>query len=297
MNHYKIYGMHFTSDFAFIQLETLSGKEAEEPVIFTVSEGIIPKEYKLEKSCYSRIGKPVSYLANHTCYLLVENGNRIVYERKPRAEDNNLNAYLLGWGLAMLCFQQGKASIHCSCVADKDGAILISGRSGSGKSTITTAFLKAGYTLVTDDMAVITHDDTGKICALPAYPYQKLCRDAAEKDGMDLKGLIYIDEKKDKFLIPYKGTLPTEPLPIRAMLILDWKDETGVRINSIEGVNKLYACMDTLFLKVLFKENLYCAENVTACLQLASAVPIYAVSRKKRCDTAGDVVKKLTKAL
>lgn len=297
MNHYKIYGMHFTSDFTFIQLEILSGKEAEEPVIFTVSEGSVPEEYKSEKSCYSRIGKPVSYLANHTCYLLVENGNRVVYERKPGAEDNNLNAYLLGWGLAMLCFQQGKASIHCSCVADKDGAILISGRSGSGKSTMTTAFLKAGYTLVADDMAVVAPDDTGKICALPAFPYQKLCRDAAENGGMDLKELIYIDEKKDKFLIPYKGIFPTEPIPIRAMLILDWNAQKGVEVNRIEGVNKLYACIDALFLKVLFKENLRCVENVTACLQLASGVPIYAVNRTKEYDTPQDVLKKLTQVL
>lgn len=297
MNHYKIYGMHFTSDFAFIQLDNLSGKEAEEPVIFTVSEGIVPEEYKSEKSCYSQIGKSVSYLANHTCYLLVENGNRIVYERKPGAEENNLNAYLLGWGLAMLCFQQGKASIHCSCVADKDGAILISGRSGSGKSTMTTAFLKAGYTLVADDMTVVAPDDTGKICALPAFPYQKLCRDAAENGGMDLKKLIYIDENKDKFLIPYKGTFPTEPIPIRAMLILDWNAQKGVEVNRIEGVNKLYACIDALFLKVLFKENLRCMENVTACLQLASGVPIYAVSRTKEYDTPQDVLKKLTQVL
>lgn len=290
MNHYRIYGMHFLSDFKFVQLLPLSEEEMMEPVRFQILEGVIPKEYKRDSTCYSEIDTKVSYLSNSSCYLLVENGSCITLERKPGASEANLNAYLLGWGLAMLCFQQGKPAIHCSCVADDRGALLVSGRSGSGKSTVTTQLLKEGYTLVADDMVIVDVEEQGRAYALPAYPYQKLCRDAAEQCGMPMEEMLYIDEKKDKFLVPYRGAFSKKPLPIRGMILLDWCEEEKIAVTEIAGADKLYACVDALFLRALFKKSLYRRENVETGLKLASCIPIYLVSRSKEYHSASEVV-------
>lgn len=295
MKHYKIYGMHFTSDFELIQLKSLSKEEALEPIQFTIEEGIVPDEYKFERMCYSKIDQRLSFLSNRTCYLLIENGNRITYEKKSGAKDTNLNAYLLGWGVAMLCFQQNRPAIHCSCVADERGAVLISGRSGSGKSTVTTALLQEGYSLVADDMVIVETDESGKSYALPAFPYQKLCRDVAVKSEIPLEDMIYIDEDKDKFLVPYKGEFPKGPVPIRAMVFLGWDECEQVTVQEIKGADKMHACLDALFLKVLFRENLYCLENGMACLKLASSIPIYEVKRSQESNTVREVVAEIRK--
>jgi len=297
MKHYKIYGMHFVSDFEFVQLKALSPEEEKEPVVFTILEGVVPQDYKWERNCYSHIGKEISFLANRTCFLLVKNGTGIVYEKKPGADTNNLNAYLLGWGIAMLCFQLGKAAIHCSCVADENGAILISGRSGGGKSTVTTTLLERGYSLVADDMVVVDKGENGAVYAFPAFPYQKLCRDVAVNGNCSLEEMLYIDEKKDKFLVPYKGHFETRPIPVRAMIILSWSEESEIKVEEITGADKLHACIDSLFLKVLFKDYLYCMENVTTCLQIAAGVPMYAVSRSKKHSTVKDLADNLEKML
>lgn len=290
MNHYRIYGMHFLSDFDFVQLLPLSEEEMMEPVQFQIREGVIPKEYKRDSTCYSEIDTKVCFLSNSTCYLLVENGSSITYEKKRGALESNLNAYLLGWGLAMLCFQRGEPAIHCSCVADDRGALLLGGRSGSGKSTVTTQLLKEGYTLVADDMVIADVEEQGRAYVLPAYPYQKLCRDAAEQCGMPMEEMLYIDEKKDKFLVPYKGAFPKKPLSIRGMILLDWCEEEKIAVTEIVGVDKLYACVDALFLRALFKDSLYRRENVEAGLKLASCIPIYLVSRSKEYHSASEVV-------
>lgn len=290
MNHYRIYGMHFLSDFDFVQLLPLSEEEMMEPVRFQILEGVIPKEYKRDSTCYSEIDTKVCFLSNSTCYLLVENGSSITYEKKRGALESNLNAYLLGWGLAMLCFQQGKPAIHCSCVADDRGAVLVSGRSGSGKSTVTTQLLKEGYTLVADDMVVVDMGTEKMAYALPAFPYQKLCRDAAEQCKISMEEMLYIDERKDKFLVSYKGAFPKKPLSIRGMILLDWCEEEKIVVTEIVGVDKLYACLDALFLRALFKDSLYRRENVEAGLKLASCIPIYLLSRSKEYHLASEVV-------
>ncbi len=290
MNHYRLYGMHFTSDFTFLQLAPLESGETGEPVLFTIEEGVVPEEYKFERNCYSNIDTEISFLANRTCYLLVEKGKRITYERKAGADNHNLNAYLLGWGVAMLAFQRGMPAIHCSCVANEQGALLICGGSGSGKSTVTTGLLQNGYGLVADDMVLVDTNANGKSYALPAFPYQKLCRDAAEESGISLEEMVYIDERKDKFLVPYQGEFPDGPVPIHAMIILGWSEAAGIVVNEIEGVDKMHACINALFLKALFREQLYCVENGTACLRLASGIPIYSVKRSRQQDKVEKVL-------
>lgn len=298
MIHYKIYGMHFTSDFEFVQLTPLSAEEAKELPDFTVEEGCIPEEYKLpDRRCYSMIDPHLSLVVNNTCFLLIEQGQKITYERKPGAKDANLNAYLLGWGVAVLGFQRKIPAIHCSCVADERGAILISGRSGSGKSTVTEALLAQGYGLVADDMVLVEIGADNKAYAQPAFPYQKLCRNVVIDSGVSIDEMIYIDEEKDKYLVPYKGDFPKAAVPVRAMVVLDWCEREEVTVQEITGIGKMHTCMDNLFLRALFREELYRAENVDACLKLAAAISIYKISRKKESSNVSDVVCKISEII
>jgi len=55
--------------------------------------------------------------------------------------------------------------IHCGCVAWKGLAILVPGRSFSGKTTLVTAFLRAGATYYSDEYAVL--DESGLVHPFP----------------------------------------------------------------------------------------------------------------------------------
>ena len=289
MKHYNLYGMHILSDFEFVQLEPLEEIHKEKADVL-ICEGVVADEYKKDRECYSKIRKEVSYMANHTCYLLIEHGNKITYEKKPNAKENNLNAFLLGWGIAIICYQKEQLAIHCSCVADDTGAVLISGTSGSGKSSITSYLLKKGYKLVADDMAVVSVDENGVAYALSAFPYQKLCRDIAMESGIKEEEMIYIDENKDKFLVPYKGDFVRKPVPVKAMIILGFSESDTVISGEIQGVDKIYACVNSLFLRGLLKKKAYYPENISSCLKLASCIPIYYVSRPLDVDTKEEVI-------
>lgn len=295
MKYYKLYGMNVVSDFDFVQLESLLMREEMKNIDVRIREGIVPNEYKFDKECYSHVDKKISYLSNRTCYLLIENGVSIVYEKKENANLNNLNAYLLGWGIAILCYQRGDLAIHCSCIANEKGAVLLSGTSGSGKSSITACLLQDGFDLVADDMAIVHVREDGKAYAMPAFPYQKLCRDIAKKSNCSEDEMIYIDENKDKFLVPYKGRFPKKPVPVHAMIMLGFSAEEKVVSKEVKGIDKMYACADSMFIKGLLKENLYSLENVNNYLKLASCIPIFGVLRPREQDTRDEVVKEIRK--
>ncbi len=293
MYQYRIYGMCLLSDIEFPQLQTASVEDAKTLPQVTVTEAPFPMHFKRDEQHYSHIAKDVSYLSNSYCYLLIEHGTRISYERKGKVSDLLLGAYLLGWGLSMLCHQQGRLALHGSCVARSDGALLICGNSGSGKSTITRELLSKGYTFLADDISVLHFNDDNTVSASPAFPYQKLCRDAVERLALPPEELIYIDEKKDKFLIPYKGEFPHTPLPVRALVFLTVTQRESLTFTELSGVEKFQTCMNALFLKPLLGEALYAPENGVMGLNLASRLPVYLVERPTNKDCSHEIVSKL----
>jgi serine kinase of HPr protein (carbohydrate metabolism regulator) len=65
-------------------------------------------------------------------------------------------------------------TLHVSCVAKDGAAILISGRSGSGKSDLTLRLIDRGATLVSDDYTLVKRISGRLVAAAPANIAGKL---------------------------------------------------------------------------------------------------------------------------
>lgn len=297
MYYYKLYGMRILSDFEFAQLTSLSKEEKELVPQITIQESLFPAELRKEQECYHKIEKEKGFISNSYCYLLIENGEKIYYERKQGVTSELLSAYILGWGISVLFFQRGQLAIHCSCVAKDGNALLISGNSGSGKSTITSGFLEKGYSFMADDMSVVRMAENETALATAAFPFQKLCRDVAETLSLPMEEMIYIDEEKDKFLVPYKGDFEDKPTPIKAMFILTITEQDKVTTQELTGADKLQACMNSLFLAPLLGEKLYAPENGMRVLKFASRIPVYKIERPIGRNSREEVLEAILKIL
>lgn len=285
MYFYKLYGMKIESDLNFPQLVKCEDNTACDVKISVapLSEEI---QQKLSQKKYE-FGREYSWLSNLTCQIQVYNGNKITYALTGGGKPSYLQTYLLGYGISMLALQRNMLPIHCSVVADEAGAVLIAGESGAGKSTATTAFLKSGYTLMADDMALVD----GQM-VYPAFPYQKLCRDVVEREGYDFNKLIYIDEDKDKFLAPYQGEFSLEAKPIKGFILLYLTQEGQVTVRELSGFDRFHVYASNLFLRKLLKEQKYEPHIGQKCLEMASKVPLLCIGRPKDVDTAEEVVSK-----
>lgn len=290
MYYYKLYGMRIASDFELTQLVKLSDKEQAFWSQIVIEERSLAQMFQAGEECYYKIDKQVSYLSNSFCYMLIQGGEKIFYERKEGTTSQQLNTYILGWGIAILFHQREQLAIHCSCLERDGRALLISGNSGSGKSTVTDILLAKGFGFMADDMSVVKESENKELLATAAFPYRKLCRDVVQMFGISDDEMIYIDEDKDKFLVPCIGDFVDTPMPIRIMVILKVSNKDKVEVQELVGAEKFQACMDALFLNPLLGEQLYVPEHGKRILQFASRILIYQIERPMGKNSKKEIV-------
>lgn len=292
MYEYRLYGLKVKSDIEFKQLVKHEPGMPDEPCVY-VEKVEVPDSIKEKADRQYEMGDSLSWLCNKTTWLVVENGEKIGYCLTGDGFPAYLQSYILGFGMAMLGMQRGEMAIHCSAVAAEDGAVLIAGESGAGKSTVTTAFLEKGYRLMADDMAFVEVKEDGKAVVKPAFPYQKLCRNVATEKGHTLEDLIYINEEKDKFLVPFEGEFLLQEVPLKAFVMLGVRDTDEVVSQEVTGLSKFPVYTQNLFLRHLLKRDKYPPTVAEKCLKIAGVVPTFFVGRPKEGDTVSKVVSKV----
>lgn len=297
---YRIYGMrliadreisHLLTDEKAKELDAAEGiLSCELPTIY-IKKGVPEKIREYESGVWN-IGERESYLANKTCWLYVCNGEEIFYELRPDGLDKNLNSYLLGFGMAFLALQKGYLPVHSSGLYKDGKAILISGDSGAGKSTLTASYIEEGYNLMADDITYVLPDEAGNPYAYPAFPYQKLCRNEVEKRHSDDDGLIYINEEKDKFLVPWRGEYSANPKPLTTIIFLMAADTSELKIEEITGIAKMSVLSKCLFMRKIIGGLVYQQEIGSKLMWLASKVRVIGVVRPNGKNTIEEIVKK-----
>lgn len=294
MYYYRMYGLTLCSEIDFMQLVEEKAPMDEANRVYITEEQspdfAVNKIVESGKKVF--IGEHEGWLENKTLYMLIENGNRIRFFKKEGANEIYVRTYILGFGMAMLAFQRDMLAIHCSVVKKNGRAILLCGESGAGKSTVTSAFLSEGYALMADDMAFVKKVGD-ELLVWPAFPYQKKCRDEVEKAGYQQEEIYYIDEDKDKYLVPYKGEFGLEPVCVSGMIYLALKPDGAMETAEITGFQKFHFCANNLFLRHLLRDDKYQPFIGEKCLQMASLIPIQILVRSFAESTPEDTAKKV----
>ena len=308
---YNIYGYKMISDIEFIQLTRADENEIECSMFAASYNGSVVKKtndendevffvrevFKLpdrlvkskEKSGKLYVFDTVfSFIENKTLYMWAEEGTTLYFKRKNNANEQYVRTYLLGFGLAMLMMQRGELALHCSVVMNNDRAVILCGESGCGKSTVTANLLDSGWSFMADDMAVVSVKG-GEVFVRPAFPYQKLCRDAAIDKKLELDKLIYIDEAKDKFMVKYKGDFCNKPVKIGMLVMLLWNQMDNLVVDKVTGLEKMRVVAENLFLRRLLGKDKYGTVTGKKCLEISAHIPVYVMARNKTCITAEQI--------
>ncbi len=149
--------------------------------------------------------------------FLVEDGRRVVVEAYPGADPAEFQPFLLGTGLALLCYQRGLIPLHGCAVSKKGVAIAVLGHSASGKSTLAAALLNRSYRLITDGILVF---DPVSGLVLPTYPVLKLWKDSAVRLGVSTQDLPRVRKGLEKFSLQLPEVYQAEPVTIKAIVLL-----------------------------------------------------------------------------
>lgn len=285
MRKYRIYGQIIESDMEFSYLIPADDHSYDEKDIIRIKREVIGDEVneRLENTGVNYlVSFEVSCFRNPWGYFLVKYGTDIFYEIKDGAGEKDIIPFILGYCLSMALLQKKILAIHCSavCVPKDYGdgeALLIVGESGAGKSTLTRKLLDEGFGFMADDIAAISFDEN--IYVHPTFPYQKLCRNEIEANDLDKSGMLYIDENKDKFLVPVKKHFVNEPQKLKGMIYIVPAMVDNVEVHELSGFDQFMAFKNNIFMHKMTGEWEKEKGFLDLCLKAAGKCPVYVILR------------------
>ena len=262
--YYRLFGLDVRSDVALpgVQARIWSAQENAAPVNIRLSgysgneiataaeQGILVFESKKNEPCVR-----ISYFPSARLYRFLysdgimfdisSGGENIRGSWPPNMSLDDALTYLLGPVFGFILRIRGFTALHASAALINRSAVAFVGGGGAGKSTIVAALARAGYRILSDDIAVL-EEASGTFRIKPSYPHIRLWPESVSilfgtKDSLpklvpssDWWDKRFLDLERDGF------SFHDEALPVRFTYILEPRSQ-NVRIARAEIVPPIEA--------------------------------------------------------
>lgn len=294
--YYKIYGMLMASDVKIEEALELAPVQDEQVDVW-IETGDFEPDVKAKLDETNKQGS-FSFYRHDSMFFHVEKvasyhvtKQRICVKPEEGADLMEVKTFLLGSALGYCMNLRNMVVIHGGAVCKNGKGLIVTGESGAGKSTLSCALRKYGYDFIADDVCAISVSEAENPHINLAYPQQKLCRDAALRQGYDLSELIYINEERDKFAIRLKDRFMPDGEDFYVLYEIVLSDEQELSVREINGHEKLFALI----------RNIYRGESsfemwgvpphyMKACATIASKIRIYQISRPKEGNALDEMI-------
>lgn len=279
--HYKVYGLNIESEIILPELILLNYEE-QENIDVNITIGGMPESINEAKEQGILEGFKKNemwfYIKDIATYY-IKNGQEVVIEPYRSIDDHYIKTYILGSAFGLLLIQRNIVAIHGGTVVIDDKAIICTGDTGAGKSTLTSALRLNGAKLVADDVSAIDIKD--EIMVYPAYPQQKLCGDALNKLGHNTNDFIRIDEGRDKYAIPSKDSFIHNPVKLKVIFEITVEDVEKVQITELKGSEKMSAIMRNIYRGYVNNIAGLDREYFRKCLKITKDIKVYRIIRPR----------------
>jgi hypothetical protein len=201
-------------------------------------------------------GKHIGFFYGDGARFAVDREGREVWADWPREYTlEDAATYLLGPIFAFVLRLRGFACLHASAVALDGRAIALFGFAGAGKSTTAAAFALSGFSVLSDDLAVLV-DRGDRFLVQPGYPRLNLWPDSVRTLFGSEGTLPLIAPTWDKryLALDQEGCrFEPKPLPLGAVYILDEREEglTAPVVEELAGCSAFTALVANTYLNYL----------------------------------------------
>lgn len=280
---YRLFGLNICSDF---QLEHIPVLPCQDSVDVTIHCSDRPAESALavpendgyySLAHYEKQEAQIHYV-QHGSFIIKE-GRQIICYLKEAHDRGTVSQILLCSCMGALLAQRGLPVLHGSLVYFKEKAIIISGDSGAGKSSITARLLQDGAQFMADDTACITFPDA-QPWGVPGFPLCKLTPNMMDYFHFDKTHAFPMpDNTRQKYALSMENIFHNQPEPIGAMVIVQKEPTDKVSLSPISGSAKLKMYIHSLYRKELYHATGFDREMLQKSIAFCNQVPMYQLIR------------------
>jgi hypothetical protein len=276
---YTCYGLSISSELELPELiEATPSRSEEEPEV-RIRFGEVPTDglaggRQLGPYLWTTEDRLWLHVPGVARYL-VSGGDSIVIRPDGDPDEDSLRVFLLGSGLGALLFQRGLLVLHGNAIRVGDQCLICVGASGTGKSTLATAFLRRGHDLLADDVVPVAQDCS----VLPGFPRIKLWQDTADRFDIRTAGLRRIRPAMEKYDYPVRDRYAGEPLPARWVYMLTTHKSPETSFADITGMDRFLPLRHNTY-RVRFMEGMALkATHLKLCGTLAGRIHLARITR------------------
>jgi len=207
----------------------------------------------------------------------------IVIERLGQSGNRDVIAFLIDTVLTVLLLKHDKFVFHASAVAGPEGAVMICGRAGVGKSSIALRLLDKGYTFIEDDRCLLYWNEEDNRVYLKNYlPFVDVWSNEAKKVDQ-MKGAKVMHPVRDniaKLRVDIRDYVSTESLPLDKVITMTINnDDESPKVKIITGMAKVrwakaFTHMDHLIPHINDASN-----HFAYMMKILSSIPMIRVTR------------------
>lgn len=242
------------------------------------------------KATISSTGINISW--NDISLFNISNGNEIILNPQNGLEKNLLRLFILGYGLAILLYQRGNLILHANAVDMGDGALVLLGSRGAGKSTTSLALHKKGYNLLADDVLNIKVDGGNIPLVSSGFQRLKLWPDVIRNIQEDPESIPRIHSKAEKRSYSITNNFFMQSKPIKSFYVIEKSDQT-----KIDPMKSHYSLIELIKSSYCFKLFDECdlSDNLNQCAKIVKKVPMKNLKIKQSFQDIPQLVKIIEK--
>lgn len=279
---YSAYGLVVGSEMELPGMEP--GEGAPDLVIRYGTVKLAPPEVIRSNGYYGLAGDDIHYVWRGICRARIRS-HEITLQPEGAGGEEAVANLLIGPFIALVMHQRGRLVIHGSGVRIGGRVVGFIGNSGQGKSTTAAAFMRAGYTIVSDDLLSIA-EDRERVMVHAGSPQIKLWPESARAIGADPDQLPKIVSAKQKHLLAFERHLPPT-LPLACLYVLEEGDEAIEPLGPNEALVELARHS---YCAILVDELGDRRRHFLQCARLAARVPVRRLKRPLSLDHLSRVV-------
>ena len=232
MQNFYLYGLVVKSEIDFLYLSKI--KNTIKPDInIKINNNLISKidNHNKPSETFNFLNVNDGFIENKYFICVIKEGKTIELKVKVDIDDLNFISNFLHMPFAFILFQRGIFPMHAVSFELNNKSIVVSGESGSGKSTF-CSFIQSKYKILSDDITGISFRK-GKLKAIPSFPI--ILSDNFYKQNLKLfsnekinrnRGIIKLEN--DSFCSASKE--------ISRIYILEWGNKFNIQnLNSTES--------------------------------------------------------------